>query len=65
MLDVSRNFFNKEEVMKVVDAMSTYKVNKLHLHLADDDGWRIEIPNLPELTQVYRTLTQFKLFKST
>lgn len=52
MLDVSRNFFNKKEVLKVLDLMAAYKLNTLHLHLADDEGWRIEIPGIPELTQV-------------
>ena len=53
MLDVARNFFSAEEVMRVIDVMAMYKMNKLHLHLTDDEGWRIEIPGLPELTEVY------------
>jgi hexosaminidase len=52
MLDVSRNFFTKEEVMKYIDEISRYKYNILHLHLTDDNGWRIEIKSLPKLTQV-------------
>jgi hexosaminidase len=52
MLDVSRHFFTKEEVKKYMDQMSTYKYNVLHLHLSDDQGWRIEIKSLPQLTQV-------------
>jgi hexosaminidase len=52
MLDVSRNFFTKEEVMKYIDEMSGYKYNVLHLHLTDDNGWRLEIKSLPKLTQV-------------
>ena len=52
MLDVARNFFAKDEVTRTLDAMAMYKMNKLHLHLTDDQGWRIEIPGLPELTQV-------------
>ena len=52
LLDVSRNFRSKEEVLQLIDVMATYKLNKLHLHLADDEGWRLEIPGLPELTQV-------------
>lgn len=51
MLDVSRNFHKKESVKTVIDMMATYKLNKLHLHLTDDEGWRIEIPALPELTR--------------
>lgn len=50
MLDIARNFRSKREVLKVIDAMALYKLNKLHLHFSDDEGWRIEIPGLPELT---------------
>ena len=42
----------KSEILKLIDAMSMYKLNKLHLHLTDDEGWRLEIPGLPELTAV-------------
>lgn len=52
MLDVSRHFFTKEEVMKYIDQMSQFKYNTLHLHLTDDNGWRIEIKSLPRLTGV-------------
>ncbi len=52
LLDVSRHFFTKEEVMKYIDQMSQFKYNILHLHLTDDNGWRIEIKSLPKLTQV-------------
>ena len=52
MLDVARNFFDKKEVLKIIDFMASYKLNQLHLHLVDDEGWRIEIPDLPELTEV-------------
>nr|KAG5707256.1 hypothetical protein BaRGS_000030 [Batillaria attramentaria] len=51
-LDISRNFRTPAEIEKLVDAMAVYKLNKLHLHLADDEGWRIEISGLPELTQI-------------
>jgi hexosaminidase len=51
-LDVSRNFNRKETVLRVLDLMGFYKLNKLHLHLADDEGWRLDIPALPQLTQV-------------
>ena len=51
MLDVSRHFFTKEEVEKYIDEMVRYKYNILHLHLSDDQGWRIEIKSLPQLTQ--------------
>jgi len=52
MLDVSRNFHSKAEVLKFLDAMAFYKTNKFHFHLSDDEGWRLEIPTLPELTTV-------------
>lgn len=52
MLDVSRHFFTKEEVKQFIDDMVRYKYNRLHLHLTDDQGWRIEIKSLPELTKV-------------
>lgn len=46
-LDVSRHFYSKEEVMKLLDLMSLYKFNKFHWHLTDDQGWRIEIKKYP------------------
>ncbi|WP_237144345.1 family 20 glycosylhydrolase [Pontibacter pamirensis] len=52
MLDVARNFHEKEEVLKVLDLMALYKLNVLHFHLNDDEGWRLEIPALPELTEI-------------
>ncbi|QCR21960.1 family 20 glycosylhydrolase [Pontibacter sp. SGAir0037] len=52
MLDVARNFQQKEQVLKLLDVMALYKLNVLHFHLIDDEGWRLEIPSLPELTQV-------------
>lgn len=52
MFDVSRHFFTKEEVKRYIDDMVRYKFNLLHLHLTDDEGWRIEIKSLPRLTQV-------------
>jgi len=52
MLDVSRHFFTKEDVMKYIDEMARYKFNTFHWHLTDDEGWRIEIKSLPKLTQV-------------
>jgi hexosaminidase len=51
-LDVARNFQSKQTIFKLLDAMAFYKLNKLQLHLADDEGWRLEIDGLPELTQV-------------
>jgi len=52
MLDVSRHFFTKEEVKSYIDLMSRYKLNTLHWHLSDDNGWRIEIKSLPKLTEI-------------
>src|SRR5690606_5920784 len=52
MLDVSRHFFTVKEVKKYIDYMALYKMNNLHLHLTDDQGWRIEIKSWPELTGI-------------
>lgn len=52
MMDVARHFFDKEEVKKVLDIMAFYKMNRFHWHLTDDQGWRIEIPEYPKLTEV-------------
>jgi hexosaminidase len=52
MLDVSRHFFTKEEVMQYIDEMVRFKFNTFHWHLTDDEGWRIEIKSLPKLTEV-------------
>lgn len=52
MFDVSRHFFTIEDVKDYIDNMARYKYNLLHLHLTDDEGWRIEIKGLPKLTEV-------------
>jgi len=52
MFDVSRHFFTKDDVKDFIDQMVKYKYNLLHLHLTDDEGWRIEIKGLPKLTEV-------------
>lgn len=52
MMDVARHFFDKEQVKKVLDVMALYKMNRLHIHLTDDQGWRIEIPEYPLLTEI-------------
>ena len=52
MVDVARNFHTVTEMLKLLDVMAMYKLNKLHLHLADDEGWRLQIPGLEELTEV-------------
>jgi hexosaminidase len=51
MLDVSRHFFSVEDVKRYIDAISLYKLNRLHLHLSDDQGWRMEIASWPELAR--------------
>ncbi|WP_340609176.1 beta-N-acetylhexosaminidase [Xenorhabdus bharatensis] len=51
-LDVGRNFHSKEAVLRLLDQMAAYKLNKFHFHLSDDEGWRLEIPGLPELTEI-------------
>ena len=50
MLDVSRHFFAVEDVKRYIDILAIYKLNALHLHLSDDQGWRIEIKSWPNLT---------------
>jgi hexosaminidase len=52
MLDVSRHFLPPEDVKRFIDLYALYKLNRLHLHLADDQGWRIEIKSWPKLTAV-------------
>ena len=52
MLDVCRHFFSKEFVKKLMDEIAMYKINTMHLHLTDDQGWRIEIKKYPKLTEV-------------
>ena len=52
MLDIARNFHSKEELKKIIQLLALYKINTLHLHFNDDEGWRIQMPSFPELTQV-------------
>src|SRR6185503_6780096 len=52
MLDVARHFFGVEDIKRYIDLISYYKMNRLHLHLTDDQGWRIEIKSWPRLTEV-------------
>ena len=51
-LDCARHFFSVEEVKKYLDVMAMYKLNRLHWHLTEDQGWRIEIKKYPKLTQI-------------
>ena len=62
MLDVSRNFTTKENLLKLIDLLAHYKVNRLHLHFGDDEGWRVEMDGLPELTSygAYRGIPVLK-----
>ncbi|RKT87780.1 hexosaminidase [Saccharopolyspora antimicrobica] len=51
MLDVARHFFTVEQVKRYIDQITRYKINRLHLHLTDDQGWRIDIDSWPKLTE--------------
>lgn len=51
MLDIARNYTDKREITRLLDVMAMYKLNVFHFHLVDDEGWRLEIPGLPELTE--------------
>ncbi|MBR0299095.1 MAG: family 20 glycosylhydrolase, partial [Bacteroidales bacterium] len=51
-MDVSRHFWSVDEVKKYLDVMAAYKLNRLHWHLTDDQGWRVEIKKYPRLTEV-------------
>ncbi len=50
MLDISRNFTTKDNILRFIDLLAHYKVNIFHLHFGDDEGWRVEIDKFPELT---------------
>lgn len=52
MLDVARHFFQVNDVKRIIELMAAYKMNVLHLHLSDDQGWRIEIKKWPKLTAI-------------
>ena len=52
MLDVTRYFMPQSEILRIIDVAATLKINKLHLHLTDDNGWRMEIKKYPKLTSV-------------
>ncbi|MDZ4957121.1 family 20 glycosylhydrolase, partial [Clostridium perfringens] len=57
MIDVARHFFTVDEVKRQIDLASAYKINKVHLHLTNDQGWRIEIKKWPDLTTIGGSLT--------
>lgn len=50
--DMARNFHGLDVTLRLIEQMGRYKLNKLHLHLTEDEGWRLEIPGLPELTDI-------------
>ena len=52
LVDVARNFQPKAQILRTIDIMARLKLNRLHLHLIDDEGWRLEIKKIPELTQI-------------
>lgn len=52
MIDVARHFFTVDEIKRQIDLAAQYKINKVHLHLSDDQGWRLEIKKYPELTNI-------------
>jgi hexosaminidase len=51
-IDVARNFHGRSEILRLIEQAAALKLNRLHLHLGDDEGWRMQIPALPELTEV-------------
>lgn len=52
MIDIARNYQTPQEMLRILDAMADYGFNHLHFHFSDDEAWRLEIPGLPELTEV-------------
>ncbi|WP_158893243.1 beta-N-acetylhexosaminidase [Amycolatopsis anabasis] len=52
LLDVARNFRPKADVLRFIELLAAHKLNVLHLHLTDDQGWRIEVPRFPKLTEI-------------
>jgi len=52
LLDVSRHYFGRDSILKLIDALALHRLNVLHLHLTDDQGWRIQIHRYPRLTEV-------------
>ena len=52
MLDIARNYYPADSIYRIMDIMAYHKLNVLHLHLSDDEAWRLEIPSLPQLTAI-------------
>lgn len=65
MLDISRHFFTPEEMKQYIDYLALHNMNRLHWHLTDDQGWRIEIKQYPELTEIGSKRTQTVIGKNT
>jgi hexosaminidase len=65
MLDVSRHFFPVEEVKAFIDMLALHKINRLHWHLTDDQGWRVEIKRYPRLTEIGSTRERTVIGKNT
>ena len=63
MLDEARHFFGKEAVLKLLETMAAYKLNVLHWHLTDDQGWRLPVPGYPELTRTVRPVENRRNFR--
>ena len=63
MLDEARHFFGKETVLKLLETMAAYKLNVLHWHLTDDQGWRLPVPGYPELTRTVRPVENRRNFR--
>ena len=61
--DDARHFFGKEEVLKLLETMAAFKLNVLHWHLVDDEGWRLPIPGYPQLTQGTRPVENRRNFR--
>lgn len=55
LLDIARNFYGSSKIKQIIDLMSMFKLNHLDLKLSDDEGWRLQIPDLPELTEIGAT----------
>lgn len=63
MLDEARHFFGKETVLRLLETMAAYKLNVLHWHLTDDQGWRLPVPGYPELTRTVRPVENRRNFR--
>ena len=62
-LDVARHFFGKDVIIRLLEQMAQFKLNVLHLHLTDDQGWRIPVPGFPKLTEATRPVENRRNFR--